>query len=99
MVTDNTLFEIWRSIPSVCNDLLLAEDARECSILVILDVTATLETVDHNVLIDRLKVWAGVIDVALNRFSFYRSNRCCSVATAGSVSPPTDSALWCPSGF
>lgn len=44
----------------VTNDILMAEDAGECSVLVLLDLTAAFDTVDRSVLINTLATWVGV---------------------------------------
>uniref|UniRef100_A0AAQ6IB00 Reverse transcriptase domain-containing protein n=1 Tax=Anabas testudineus TaxID=64144 RepID=A0AAQ6IB00_ANATE len=59
----------------VTNDTLLASDAGLCSILVLLDLSAAFDTVDHQILLDRLKHWAGIEGTALDWFSSYLSNR------------------------
>ncbi len=38
----------------VSNDILMAADAGECSVLVLLDLSAAFDTVDHFILINRL---------------------------------------------
>ncbi len=82
----------------VCYDLLLAEDAGECSILVLLDLSVVFDTVDHNILIDRLERWAGITDMALKWFSFHLSNKCFSVSIAGSISSPSKAPYSVPQG-
>lgn len=52
----------------VINDHLLAADRGESSILVILDLSAAFDTVDHNIFIDRLKSWVGLKGSALELF-------------------------------
>lgn len=49
------------------------------SILIILDLSSAFETVDHNIIISRLKHSVGISEVALNWFISYLSNRTFSV--------------------
>ena len=63
----------------VLNDVLLACDSGNCVALVLLDLTAAFDTVDHNILISRLKKWVGVTGVALNWFIYYLDIRSFSV--------------------
>lgn len=58
----------------VCSDLLLDEDWSGCSILVLIDVNAVLDTVDCTVLINRLERRAGVTDTAPQWFRSYFFN-------------------------
>ncbi len=78
-LTDNNLSEIFQydfqslhstetALLKVCNDLPLAEDAGEGSVLLLLDLSAAFDTADHNLLIARLERWAGITDVAQNWF-------------------------------
>ncbi len=66
-------------------DLLLAADAGLYSIL-ILDLSSAFDTVDHNVLINRLKTYVGVRDVALDWFISYLSNISFSVVLGDAFS-------------
>ena len=70
----------------VINDLLLNADAGESSILVLLDLSAAFDTIDHSILIDRLENWVGISGTALNWFASYLSNRTFSVSIGEFVS-------------
>ena len=52
----------------VFNDLLLSVDRDNCSALVLLDLSAAFDTVDHQMLLDRLFNQFGVSDGALDWF-------------------------------
>ena len=68
------------------NDLLLALDKKKISALVLLDLTAAFDTVDHSILISRLNRNFGISDSALSLLSSYLSNRTQSVNVNGHVS-------------
>ena len=63
----------------VTNDILMRADNGEHSVLVLLDLTATFDTIDHSIVVKRLKKWVGISGSALNWFSSYLSNRKCQV--------------------
>ena len=52
----------------VINDLLMASDQGSASVLVLLDLSAVFETIDHHILLERLepklvytdKIWPGL---------------------------------------
>ncbi len=74
----------------VSNDLLLAANSGQYSILILLDLSSFFNTVDHGVLISRLKNFVGINDVALDWFISYLSNRSFSVTygdTSSSSAP------------
>ena len=58
----------------VTNDLLLTLDSGENAILILLDLSAAFDTVDHNTLLSRLEQWVGIGGTALRWFSSYLSN-------------------------
>lgn len=62
------------ALVKVTNDLLLAADTGLYSILILLDLSSAFDTVDHNILINRLKNSVGIRDVALDWFVSYLSD-------------------------
>uniref|UniRef100_A0A8C6MBL6 Reverse transcriptase domain-containing protein n=1 Tax=Nothobranchius furzeri TaxID=105023 RepID=A0A8C6MBL6_NOTFU len=66
----------------VSNDLLTHSDAGGCSVLVLLDLTAAFDTVDHHLLLERLRDWVGLSGSALEWFSSYLPERSFSVAVS-----------------
>ena len=59
----------------VQNDILINMDNEEVTLLVMLDMSAAFDTIDHNILIDILKDDFGVVDSALQWFRSYLANR------------------------
>lgn len=55
------------------NDPLLAADSGQGSALIPLDLSAASDTVEHAVLIDWLKFWAGIINTTFNWLRAYLS--------------------------
>ncbi|XP_058868625.1 uncharacterized protein LOC117972317 [Acipenser ruthenus] len=80
----------------VTNDLLMSADSNAISILVLLDLSAAFDTVDHSILIDRLKGWVGLDGKVLNWFRSYLTNRQFFVSLGESVGF-SKYYLWCPS--
>ena len=67
----------------VTNDLLMAADKGSPSLLILLDLSAAFDTVDHTILLDRLHTTVGLSDSALNWFSSYLSERTECVSLGG----------------
>ena len=63
----------------VCNDILLALDSRQEVVLVLLSLSSAFDTIDHEVLLDRLRSRYGIKGTALNWFRSYLTNRTQSV--------------------
>jgi hypothetical protein len=59
----------------VMNDILMTVDRGELAALVLLDLSAAFDTVDHTVLLERLRVSFGIDGVALEWFRSYLFNR------------------------
>ncbi len=61
------------------NDITLAVDAEKSVVLVLLDLTAAYDTVDHAVLLSRLDHYVDIRGTALEWFRSYLSKRSFSV--------------------
>ena len=64
----------------VSSDILMKADVGECSVLLLLDLSAAFDTINHSILLDRLQRWVGITGVALDWFSSYLSGRSVAVA-------------------
>ncbi len=62
---------------SLLNDILLSIDSGKCVALMMLDLTAAFDTLDHAILIERLRDYVGIRGVALKWFSSYLQDRTC----------------------
>ena len=98
---DNNIFEKFQSgfrsahstetaLVRVTNDLLMAADDGCPSLLVLLDLSAAFDTVDHAILLDRLHSTVGLCDLALSWFQSYLAGRteCVSLGGAKSSTQP-----------
>ena len=65
-----------------------AIDQRKIAILVLLDLSAAFDTVDHQILLDRLHIPFGVCGVALDWFKCYLTGRRQFVSVNGMRSDP-----------
>ncbi len=62
------------ALVKITNDLLLASDQGCISLLVLLDLSAGFDTIDHDILIDRLQNYTGIQGQALRWFRSYLSD-------------------------
>ncbi|XP_070410856.1 RNA-directed DNA polymerase from mobile element jockey isoform X1 [Nothobranchius furzeri] len=67
----------------VFNDIFLALDSGFHVVLLLLDLSAAFDTIDHNILITRLQTWAGISGSALDWFRSYFYNRSARVMLDG----------------
>ena len=59
----------------VVNDLLIAMDQGNVSILTLLDLSSAFDTIDHDILLERLSSLYGISGVVLSWFQSYLSDR------------------------
>ena len=76
----------------------MAADGGKCSVLVLLDLSAAFDTVDHCTLIERLKTTVGITGSALDWFSSYLSDRSFSVAMGTYMSDSAPLSCGVPQG-
>ena len=82
----------------VVNDILMKMNSHEVTLLVMLDLSAAFDTVNHDILIKRLHEEVGIVDSALSWFESYLHNRMQKVDIEGSISNPFDLGCGVPQG-
>ena len=80
------------------NDLLTAVENKKVSALVLLDLSAAFDTIDHDILLYRLEHYFGLSGKALNFFRSYLINRSQSVLIGSSFSDSKLSTTGVPQG-
>jgi hypothetical protein len=71
----------------VVNDLLIASDQNKATVVLLLDLSAAFDTVDHKKLLSILAVEIGIVGLALKWFKSYLSGRCQRVRIGDTESP------------
>ena len=80
------------------NDLLLAMNQQKLSALVLLDLSAAFDTIDHNILLARLTSTFGISGSALNLLSSYLLDRSQSISIDSHCTPPSPMETGVPQG-
>ncbi len=83
----------------VTNDLLCAVDKQQAVILVLLDLSAAFDTVDHDILLQRLHDEIGVCGVPLQWFESYLTGRKQAITINKTSSSECDLIYRVPQGF
>ena len=91
-------FSTETALLKIQNDLLLAIDEQKVTALVLLDLSAAFDTIDHAILLHRLKNWFGISDSAFQLLSSYLSGRSQSVVINGHVCPAEPLTTGVPQG-
>ena len=78
------------AVPKVISDALLAADRGEVTLLCLLDLSAAFDTIDHDILIDRLQTAFGIHSTVLSWISSFLKDRTQTVTHAGSRSNISD---------
>ena len=80
------------------NEVQMAADSGRYSVLVLLDLSSAFDTVDHKILLNRLKQEFGIVGSVLKWFSSYLSDRTFSVYVNGILSDATPLLYGVPQG-
>ena len=72
----------------VKNDIMLSIDGKKAGLLVLLDLSAAFDTIDHNILVFRLSKRIGVSGTALDWSQSYLEGWTSRVEIAGNLSKP-----------
>ncbi len=83
---------------SVIDNLLFRSDNKLVSVVSFLDLSAAFDTIDHDILLDRLRTTFGIHQTALNWFSSYLSDRQISVKINSAVSKTVSLQFGVPQG-
>ena len=89
--TETTLLKIH-------NDLILAMDRGEVTSLILLDLSAAFDTVDHSILLTRFQNWFGLDGLSLAWFTSYLSSRSQAVSINDSISAFSSLSCGVPQG-
>ena len=82
----------------VQNDILCSMDKKGVTVLVLLDLSAAFDTIDHSVLLARMKLLLGITDCALEWLCSYLTSRKQTVQIKGTTSAPQSLDCGVPQG-
>ena len=82
----------------VTNDLLMNVDKENISLLLLLDLSAAFDTVEHGILLQSLQIILGVCGTALSWFKSYLEGRSQRICIKETLSQPFDLKWGVPQG-
>ena len=82
----------------VSNDILRAIDNKKCVFLVLLDLSAAFDTIDHDILFKRLQYQLGINGTALQWLKSYLTNRTQCISINGEKSASKQLTCGVPQG-
>ena len=82
----------------VLNDILLSMNSQRVTLLVLLDLSSAFDTIDHGILLERLRSKFGIRGKVLSWFSSYLSGRSQCVMLNGTLSDSSDLNFDVPQG-
>ena len=82
----------------VSSDIMMSADSGKCTVLVLLDLSSAFDTIDHQILLRRLRDEVGLSGSVLRWFSSYLSGRSFSVAANQIRSESADLLCGVPQG-
>ena len=82
----------------VQNDILVSLDSGHSTALLLLDLSAASDTIDHHILLHRLKHWFGITSSSLSSLSSFLTNRFQTVVASNSKLQPVPLEFGIPQG-
>lgn len=86
------------AITKIHNDLMIMMDKKTNVVLLLLDLSAAFDTINHDLLLNKLVRLYGISDVALNWLKSYLTNRTFKVVVNGASSSYCDLSIGVPQG-
>ena len=87
------------ALPKVTNDILMALDKRHCVCLVLLDLSAAFDTIDHDVFLQRLETEYAITGEVVTWMRSYLRNREQNISVNNTLSKKNSTRFWFPSRF
>ena len=86
------------ALTSIADSIFRSLDSKEGVVMVLLDLSAAFDTIDHSLLLERLRDVFGIGGIALAWFQSYLSNRSFRVRVGDSLSEPRNLKFGVPQG-
>ena len=83
----------------ISSDIMMSADSKDFTVLVLLDLSSAFDTIDHTIMINRLRDLVGMSGSVLKWFSSYLSGRRFSVHVNQILSETAELSCGIPQGF